>query len=208
MRKKSNHGFTIVELLIAMAISSIVLLILNRCVLTGTKLFEKTNKDAKIQIELQQVGEYISNVLLEAKEIKEETYGDVKAPSGMEKRYILLKNSGKACVFIYTSKDLTLKTRMVQVSLTSEEENDIRLLYPAATKEQLEQKMNEKKKEKLKVLVDRSMDGGNTTVLSNHVNSDFSISWNATTKVWKLNVSIEKGGKGQTCTKQVKPRNS
>lgn len=72
MRKKSsmkNKGFTLVEIMVAIAISSVVLLMLSVMLVQGTKLFKRETEGIDVQNELQIVRNQLNECLMSAKSL-------------------------------------------------------------------------------------------------------------------------------------------
>lgn len=68
--KINNKGMTLMELIIALAISMIVLSMIAVFINVASKSFNKTNNDVKLQMEAQVAINQLSNLAMEAKEIK------------------------------------------------------------------------------------------------------------------------------------------
>lgn len=70
MKKKSNQGFSLVELLIAIAILAIIMVGIARFMGSTTKTYNKTRHDLEIQEAGQQVFDMMSDKIMQAKEIR------------------------------------------------------------------------------------------------------------------------------------------
>lgn len=70
MKKKSNQGFSLVELLIAIAILAIIMVGIARFMGSTTKTYNKTRHDLEIQETGQQVFDMMSDKIMQAKEIR------------------------------------------------------------------------------------------------------------------------------------------
>lgn len=64
-----NKGFSLIELLVTIAVSSIVLLMISFMLVQGTNLFKSENEEIDIQNEFQIVRNQITEVLMEAKSL-------------------------------------------------------------------------------------------------------------------------------------------
>lgn len=64
-KKMNNGGFTIVELLVATAILSIVVVIVYSFMMTSSRFYERTSADADIQMEAQLVANTISDLIID-----------------------------------------------------------------------------------------------------------------------------------------------
>lgn len=64
-----NKGFSLIELLVTIAVSSIILLMISFMLVQGTKLFKSENEEIDIQNEVQIVRNQITEVIMEAKSI-------------------------------------------------------------------------------------------------------------------------------------------
>lgn len=69
-RIQSNKGFSLIELLIAMTIFSIIMVMVVTFMSTTTAAYRKTQKNVGIQTEALQISEQISDVLMQAKYIR------------------------------------------------------------------------------------------------------------------------------------------
>lgn len=70
MKKKNNQGFSLVELLIAIAILAIIMVGIARFMGSTTKTYNKTRHDLEIQETGQQVFDMMSDKIMQAKEIR------------------------------------------------------------------------------------------------------------------------------------------
>lgn len=68
--KKKKSGFTLIEIIIALGITVIVLGIANSIFITGNKVFSDSDVKTTLQIEGQAIQEKISNIGMQAREIK------------------------------------------------------------------------------------------------------------------------------------------
>lgn len=69
VKKLNNQGFTLVELLVALAISGIVIVMIALLMTNGTTLFRNERTKIDLQNELQAVDNYVTEVGMEAKTI-------------------------------------------------------------------------------------------------------------------------------------------
>ncbi|MDO5156098.1 MAG: prepilin-type N-terminal cleavage/methylation domain-containing protein [Eubacteriales bacterium] len=67
---QSNKGFSLIELLIAMTIFSIIMLMVVTFMSTTTAAYRKTQKNVDVQTEAMQVSEQISDILMQAKYLR------------------------------------------------------------------------------------------------------------------------------------------
>ena len=68
--KKKKSAFTLIEILIALGVTVIVLGIVNSIFITGNKVFSDSDVKTTLQIERQAIQEQISNIGMQAVEIK------------------------------------------------------------------------------------------------------------------------------------------
>lgn len=80
---RNNQGITLLELILAMAISMIVIVMIISLISVGTRMFRKTSDDVNLQVEAQTTMNQIVNLVMEAKSIEEITL------SSSEKRYLI-----------------------------------------------------------------------------------------------------------------------
>lgn len=66
---RNNKGFSLIELLVTIAISSVVLLMISYMLVQGTTLFKDENEDIDIQNEAQIVRNQITEALMSAKSV-------------------------------------------------------------------------------------------------------------------------------------------
>lgn len=88
--KKKKSAFTLIEILIALGVTVIVLGIVNSIFITGNKVFSDSDVKTTLQIERQAIQEQISNIGMQAVEIK-----SVDATSG-ELNNIIISSYDKA----------------------------------------------------------------------------------------------------------------
>lgn len=76
--KLNNQGFSLVELLVALAISGIVIVMISLLIVNSSNLFNNENKNIDLQNEFQVVDGFLSETLMEAKtiDIKDNSDGD------------------------------------------------------------------------------------------------------------------------------------
>ena len=105
---KQNKGFTLLELLVALAVSSVVILIIGAFITQGTRFFNQHSNSINLQNELQE----LSNVITDS--VQEASYLELDKVSGLEKKFHVLTGktmTDKGKVFFETStgteKDIT-----------------------------------------------------------------------------------------------------
>ena len=74
--KLNNQGFSLVELLVALAISGIVIVMISLLIVNSSNLFNNENKNIDLQNEFQVVDGFLSETLMEAKTIDIVDNGD------------------------------------------------------------------------------------------------------------------------------------
>ena len=67
--KLNNDGFTLAEMLVALAISGIVIIMIATLMTTGSKLFKQETDQINLQNELQMVDNFLTETIMEAKVI-------------------------------------------------------------------------------------------------------------------------------------------
>jgi prepilin-type N-terminal cleavage/methylation domain-containing protein len=99
-RKLNNHGFSLVELLVAMAILGIVSLAVYTFMNSGARLYQKTSSDADIQSEAQLVANTISDLIIDCEvnisyepEISNSVGGGAATPITAQGRILEISNS-------------------------------------------------------------------------------------------------------------------
>lgn len=65
--KVNNKGFTLVELLVALAISGVVIIMISLLIVNSSSMFNNENKNIDLQNEFQVVDGFLSETLMEAK---------------------------------------------------------------------------------------------------------------------------------------------
>lgn len=73
--KFNNSGFTLVELLVALAISGIVIVMISIFIVNSSNIFNNENKNIDLQNEFQVVDGFLSETLMEAKTLNIENNG-------------------------------------------------------------------------------------------------------------------------------------
>lgn len=68
---KKKRGFTLLEIIIVLALSTLIITIVNSIFLTGNRVFTDTNLKSDLQIEGQDIQQEITNKLIGATKIKE-----------------------------------------------------------------------------------------------------------------------------------------
>lgn len=71
-----NRGFTLIELMVAMGIGSVVLLLIATMLVRGTSLFRTENDEINVQNDYQIIRNQVDQVLMEAKTLVIEYQGD------------------------------------------------------------------------------------------------------------------------------------
>jgi len=106
--KKKKPGFTLIEMIIALAITVIILGIASSMFITGNKVFSESDVKSTLQIEGQAIQEKISNIGMQASgTIEYATLGRlIKSynKSG-EERYYKIEKAGKQLSIIEYSKN-------------------------------------------------------------------------------------------------------
>ncbi len=69
-KMKQNKGFSFLELLVAMTILSVVMILVTQFMSTSTGAIGKTNKNLDIQTEALEIGEQISDIIMQASYIR------------------------------------------------------------------------------------------------------------------------------------------
>ena len=81
---KQNKGFSLAELLVALAVGSVVILIIGAFITQGTRFFNRQSNSINLQNELQELSNVISDTLQEA------SYLDLNKTGGAEKAFSIL----------------------------------------------------------------------------------------------------------------------
>lgn len=114
---KDNKGASLIELIIALAISSIIILMILFLINNASKSFRKTNNDVNLQIEAQTILNQLSNLAMEATDM--EAYLDIS----YEKRFIFKYKDDEYYTIIH--KD----TYLYQVATDDPEQAKLPSLY-------------------------------------------------------------------------------
>ncbi len=113
--KLNNKAFSLVELLVTMAVSAIVLLVIGAFLTSGTRSFNKQSNSIDIQNELQSSSNFVIDALMESTElnIKNETdaivitTGDFDADNKVEPKLICwIKDTKKLFVTDMSSEEM------------------------------------------------------------------------------------------------------
>lgn len=96
--KKHNQGFSLIELLIALTILSIVMIMVVQFMSTSTAAYQKNKKNLSIQTEAMQVLEQMSDTLMQAKYVRvatkdKGTYTIVKDDVGNENTRVITQQT-------------------------------------------------------------------------------------------------------------------
>lgn len=75
--KNNNKAFSLVELIVAVAVGSIVMLIIFAFIASGTNFFKRQMDTVNLQNELQETSNKITDAIMEASDIKCEKVGDM-----------------------------------------------------------------------------------------------------------------------------------
>lgn len=70
-RRINNKGMSLLELVIAMAISAIVIMMIVSFISAAFRVFRKTNDEVNLQMEAQTTINQLSDILMEAKKVEE-----------------------------------------------------------------------------------------------------------------------------------------
>lgn len=68
--KKKNKGFTLLELIIVLAVSAIVMTIITSMFMSGLRIFSNSNVKTTLQMDAKDVQERISNICMQAESIE------------------------------------------------------------------------------------------------------------------------------------------
>lgn len=113
--KLSNQGFSLVELLVALAISGIVIVMISLLIVNSSNLFNNENKNIDLQNEFQVVDGFLSETLMEAKTI------DIKDnDDGTLTLYTGTRGSDEALQPVTTEPIETTTTGAAAASITTE----------------------------------------------------------------------------------------
>ncbi len=102
---KNNEGMTLIELIIVIAISSIVIIMVITFINGALKGFHKTNDEVQLQMEAQTVINQITNIALQANSIST----DLLSLDTEEDRYLLEGNTNYIIIFRRNTAKLYLK---------------------------------------------------------------------------------------------------
>ncbi len=119
-KKLNNRGFTLVEMLVALAISGIVLLMIGTLLFQGSRYFKTESIKAQLQNELQVMNGKLSQILMEAKTLNIESNDDTT--------YVYtgyLDNAGNLLVETGTEKVITVYNGRLYVTNSIENLNEI-----------------------------------------------------------------------------------
>lgn len=115
--KLNNQGFSLVELLVALAISGIVIVMISLLIVNSSNLFNNENKNIDLQNEFQVVDGFLSETLMEAKtiDIKDNSDGDQTLTL-----YTGTRGSGEALEPVTTEPIEATTTGATTASITTE----------------------------------------------------------------------------------------
>lgn len=86
-QKLNNKGFTLVELLVSLAISGMVIILVAMLMTTSSNLFKEENDKINLQNELQMVDNFVTKTVMEAKTL-----------------YIISNDDGDQTTYLYTGE--------------------------------------------------------------------------------------------------------
>lgn len=84
-KKRNNKGFTLVELIVTMAVSAIVIGAIWQFVLVSTRSYENSKADAELQQEVQQTMNQVQNLLIDTNKAVAYYYDESEDDSGVYK---------------------------------------------------------------------------------------------------------------------------
>lgn len=120
--KKRNKGFTLIELIISIAISAIVLLIIISIINSASHGYKKASEEVSLQMEAQLSLGQLNNLALQAKSVKEIEVSNTE----VEKRYII-EGSTECHVIILAKRErklYLLTTEAEQAALVPYDEKE------------------------------------------------------------------------------------
>lgn len=115
--KLNNQGFSLVELLVALAISGIVIVMISLLIVNSSNLFNNENRNIDLQNEFQVVDGFLSETLMEAKtiDIVDNSDGDQTLTL-----YTGTRGSGEALEPVTTEPIEATTTGVTTASITTE----------------------------------------------------------------------------------------
>lgn len=123
-QKLNNKAFSLVEILVAVAISSIVFLIIGTFISSGTRFFNKQNTSVNLQSDLQEVSNKITDALMEATSINiTETSDYIMVVTGDFAKYEegSLKNQPKTILWKKADKKIYIFDKSVMPNKISDD---------------------------------------------------------------------------------------
>lgn len=185
---KRNEGFTLVELLICIAILGVIAVIIQRCIFSSAVMYDSSKKEVKLEIELQLAVDAIGDEIMECSSIEKITEeGDI--------RYLLRKSLAKAVLVIYDP--LTSQLSMRNIILSEE------LLNPDVDEEEQYNTL-------MRTRTGTDQDDSKTE-LSDKVTAfsidPLKVGGSVSDKIYELAIQMQWGETGVSCTKQLGLRN-
>lgn len=183
IKAEDNRGMTLIELLVCVAILSILIIIISNYMSSGARVYQKGHDEVDLQIELQMVVDHVSEQMLECESI---------TAIGSETRYLFRKSLDKGLVFILDSANQTLYQRTIEVSASEVSlDGDISENYFQILKDHAEE------------------DPVDMGCISTYVKSlRITKVGEASSRLYSVEVTVAKEEKEKTTTKQVTLRNA
>lgn len=115
-----NRGFSLMELIIALAISSMVILACYSFVAAGTQSYHKTRTQTKIQQEMMLTNNFIADVLMEASILSTRFEDTSNAAILYTDKYILYFNKTDKVFCMYESSDPSIVGTQIEEHLITD----------------------------------------------------------------------------------------
>lgn len=124
-RKKNNMGFSLVELIVSLLISSIVIATIVFFVATGLSSYQKASTETTLQMEAQTASNQITDLLLEAK-----TYSYFSEPDILgniqQILVIVIDSEGKEYYYVIATNEKVKKILLCKTEKTEEMTYDLK----------------------------------------------------------------------------------
>lgn len=107
--KANNKGFTLIELIIAIAISVVVLASLVSLIWQSTNYYRRSNEEIGLQMEAQSILNQLKDLIVEADNVRFDMTSDphqLKIQQGPDVLYEIILNSDNTLTFIKASKEV------------------------------------------------------------------------------------------------------